>query len=277
MKILKKEHGITLVALVITIVVLLILVAVTLSLVLGDNGIVTKADEAKTASNQKEVEEQLKLKIQEYLTNNEGEFDRDDFLAFLSNQNEFTDNEDNTVTKDGVTLSIGEKGEVSIVNTDSNDDGNDNNYGTLTESWDISENQDESVIMNYYDDTKTLVVSGEGNTYYMLPYIYLMGGDLAYYRNPNRLDLSMVSILDWVYEPETLIIEEGMTSISASAFNDIVSLKTLIIPSSVTSIENRAFNELTNDSTIYCETQAVADLVTASNTNAIVIVDASKF
>lgn len=43
----KKEKGITLVALVVTIVVLLILAGVSISLVLGSNGIVKKAQDAK--------------------------------------------------------------------------------------------------------------------------------------------------------------------------------------------------------------------------------------
>lgn len=44
----KKEKGITLVALVITIIVLLILAGVTISLVVGDNGVINKAQDAKT-------------------------------------------------------------------------------------------------------------------------------------------------------------------------------------------------------------------------------------
>ena len=47
---LKKQKGITLVALVVTIVVLLILAGVSINLVLGDNGIVKKAQGAKTKS-----------------------------------------------------------------------------------------------------------------------------------------------------------------------------------------------------------------------------------
>ena len=39
----KRERGITLIALVVTIVVLLILAGVSLNLVLGNNGIITKA------------------------------------------------------------------------------------------------------------------------------------------------------------------------------------------------------------------------------------------
>ena len=44
----KKEKGITLVALVITIIVLLILAGVTISLVVSDNGVINKAQDAKT-------------------------------------------------------------------------------------------------------------------------------------------------------------------------------------------------------------------------------------
>lgn len=45
----KKERGITLVALVVTIVVLLILAGVSISMVLGNNGIVTKAKDSQAA------------------------------------------------------------------------------------------------------------------------------------------------------------------------------------------------------------------------------------
>ena len=44
---LQKEKGITLVALVVTIVVLLILAGVSINLVLGENGLITQAQEAK--------------------------------------------------------------------------------------------------------------------------------------------------------------------------------------------------------------------------------------
>ena len=45
--ILKKEKGITLIALVVTIVVLLILAGVSINLVIGNNGIITKSKEAR--------------------------------------------------------------------------------------------------------------------------------------------------------------------------------------------------------------------------------------
>ena len=46
----KGESGITLIALVITIVVLLILAGVTIATLTGDNGIITRANEAKEAT-----------------------------------------------------------------------------------------------------------------------------------------------------------------------------------------------------------------------------------
>lgn len=56
----KKERGITLVALVVTIIVLIILAGVSIRLVLGDNGIITKAKLAKENSDKaQEIESNI--------------------------------------------------------------------------------------------------------------------------------------------------------------------------------------------------------------------------
>ena len=52
----RKERGITLVALIVTIVVLLILAGVTVTMLLGDNGIITKAQRAKELTEQDQVD-----------------------------------------------------------------------------------------------------------------------------------------------------------------------------------------------------------------------------
>ncbi len=49
MKIQKEKNGITLIALVVTIVVLLILAGISINMTLGNNGIITKAKEARNA------------------------------------------------------------------------------------------------------------------------------------------------------------------------------------------------------------------------------------
>ena len=65
----KSNQVITLVALVVTIVVLLILAGVSISLVIGQNGIVTKAQEAKekTINDQINTEKQLNTLYNEML------------------------------------------------------------------------------------------------------------------------------------------------------------------------------------------------------------------
>ena len=60
---LSKERGITLIALVVTIVVLLILAGVSINLVLGNNGIITKAKESRTETRMSQIDEQVKLAI----------------------------------------------------------------------------------------------------------------------------------------------------------------------------------------------------------------------
>lgn len=57
----KNTNGITLIALVITIVVLLILAVVTIATLIGDNGIITKAQEAKTETEESKDDELRKL------------------------------------------------------------------------------------------------------------------------------------------------------------------------------------------------------------------------
>ena len=58
---LKEKRGITLVALVVTIVVLLILAGVSLNLVLGNNGIITKSQDAKVMSRAGSVDDEVGL------------------------------------------------------------------------------------------------------------------------------------------------------------------------------------------------------------------------
>ena len=69
MKKIRNNKGITLIALVVTIIVLIILAGVSINLVLGDNGILTKAKEAKEESNEAQIKEKMQLAVQEYLIN----------------------------------------------------------------------------------------------------------------------------------------------------------------------------------------------------------------
>ena len=70
----RNQKGITLVALVITIIVLLILAGVTISMVLGQNGILNQANQAKAENQKATVEEQVQMAVfaetSQFLQNN---------------------------------------------------------------------------------------------------------------------------------------------------------------------------------------------------------------
>ena len=71
---LKGQKGITLVALVVTIIVLIILAGVSIALVLGDNGIITKARDGRTNYLLAANEEDAQLSNVEYWLNDNANF-----------------------------------------------------------------------------------------------------------------------------------------------------------------------------------------------------------
>ena len=93
---LKKERGITLIALVITIIVLLILAGVTIATLAGDNGIITRASQAAEETIIAQVEEQVNLwKSEKEMENTTGGTitSEDDFLQNLKDNCSVTEDE----------------------------------------------------------------------------------------------------------------------------------------------------------------------------------------
>ena len=68
-KILQRERGITLIALVVTIIVLLILAGVSIATLTGENGILTRAQDAKNKTEESALEEKIKLLATESIIN----------------------------------------------------------------------------------------------------------------------------------------------------------------------------------------------------------------
>ena len=66
-----KKKGITLIALIITIVVLLILAGVTMSFVVGDNGVVNQAINAKGKMEEADRKEQIEMMLMSYIARRE--------------------------------------------------------------------------------------------------------------------------------------------------------------------------------------------------------------
>lgn len=61
---LKKNGGITLIALVVTIIVLLILAGITIAMLTGNNGIITRTNDSKMSQIEGQVQEEIKLAVQ---------------------------------------------------------------------------------------------------------------------------------------------------------------------------------------------------------------------
>ena len=80
----KSSKGITLIALVITIIVLLILAGVTIATLTGDNGILTKAGDAKTSTEIAEVKERVQTDILGEQAGNNGELTKGKFIDILN-------------------------------------------------------------------------------------------------------------------------------------------------------------------------------------------------
>ena len=73
---LNSKRGITLIALVITIIVLLILAGVAIATLTGDNGIITKAQSAKTQNDKANEKEQIDLAVLSSKINNDASIDK---------------------------------------------------------------------------------------------------------------------------------------------------------------------------------------------------------
>ena len=82
---LKKQKGITLIALVVTIVVLLILAGVTISLLLDENGIIAKSKDARTETRVSQIEDEVGMWKQHNFINKESNQAQESAETMLAN------------------------------------------------------------------------------------------------------------------------------------------------------------------------------------------------
>ena len=120
--IVKKQTGITLIALVITIIVLLILAGVSIATLTGNNGILTQANTAKENNNSATVKEKVQVEAAGSFDNT-GVFSKDIFKTNLKNNLKLEDSNivenaaDKTITVkiDGYDVTVNKSGEVTGV------------------------------------------------------------------------------------------------------------------------------------------------------------------
>lgn len=90
----KKQKGMTLIALVVTIIVLLVLAGITLALTIGNNGIITRAMHSTKVYEWGIVIEQIRLRIDDYSLNKRDDPEQKSYLEYLF--------EDGYINLDGV-------------------------------------------------------------------------------------------------------------------------------------------------------------------------------
>ena len=107
-KTVRKNQGITLIALVITIIVLLILAGVAIAMLSGENGILKKATEAKTRTEESSLYEQIKLAVMEASDYQTMKIDRNKIASSLGiDKGEINgDARDVVLKKNGITFNI---------------------------------------------------------------------------------------------------------------------------------------------------------------------------
>ena len=79
-----RNKGITLIALVITIIVLLILAGITINLTIGNQGVVTRAQQATKATKEAEIIEDIQLKLFDDQIDNQGPKKKSELIILLS-------------------------------------------------------------------------------------------------------------------------------------------------------------------------------------------------
>ena len=82
----KRNKGITLIALVVTIIVLLILAGISVQMLTGNNGILTKAGEARDLTGEKQVTERVQLAYLAALTEGKGEATEPNLISELNKE-----------------------------------------------------------------------------------------------------------------------------------------------------------------------------------------------
>ena len=106
----KQQKGITLIALVITIIVLIILAGVSIAMVVGENGIIPQAQNARRETEIANIKEKVQMDILEKELDNEGNIGKGEFIGILNEYFEGVPTEEN-LPQDLTTLTLQAKEE----------------------------------------------------------------------------------------------------------------------------------------------------------------------
>ena len=210
----KKQKGITLIALVITIIILLILAGVTISMLTGDNGILKQATNAREQSEKEKIKEQIKLDIMEKQVGKEGkDLTEDELTDIILKYGEITGSGDDIKGK--VIKTTPGRYEIPVEDVytgeiKKEDPGIYNSNDELIVSWDD--------LVNKYEFDISGESTSETKKIMLIEII-----------SKNNLDAKKV------------VIDDSVTSIATGRFRQCASLETVKLPKNLISIGSDAF------------------------------------
>lgn len=234
----KRENGVTLIALAVTIIIMLILAGATISMLTGNSGITTNASKAKTKSYLADIKEEYELYLSEKRMDDE--YDLDTLYA-----NDKTIRYEGNVVGSGITeicssIKKGDEKKFEIIK------------GKI-----YYVSQDKKVIpiavelgfsINPYEITDDGVLRSSAMNLYLVDNNGNL--DLSEYEGKIKTieagAFSKVEIESGITPLSSIVLPKGITTIGDDAFSYNTSLTSIKIPNTVTTIGKRAFYGCTN-------------------------------
>ena len=234
----KRENGVTLIALAVTIIVMLILAGATISILTGNSGITTNASKAKTKSYLADIKEEYELYLSEKRM--EDEYDLDTLYA-----------NDKTIRYEGNEVGSG------ITEICSSIKKGDEKKFEIIKGKIYYVSQDKKVIpiavelgfsINPYEITDDGVLRSSAMNLYLVDNNGNL--DLSEYEGKIKTieagAFSKVEIESGITPLSSIVLPKGITTIGDDAFSYNTSLTSIKIPNTVTTIGKRAFRGCTN-------------------------------
>ena len=234
----KRENGVTLIALAVTIIIMLILAGATISMLTGNSGITTNASKAKTKSYLADIKEEYELYLSEKRIDDE--YDLDTLYA-----------NDKTIRYEGNEVGSG------ITEICSSIKKGDEKKFEIIKGKIYYVSQDKKVIpiavelgfsINPYEITDDGVLRSSAMNLYLVDNNGNL--DLSEYEGKIKTieagAFSKVEIESGITPLSSIVLPKGITTIGDDAFSYNTSLTSIKIPNTVTTIGKRAFYGCTN-------------------------------
>ena len=224
----EKNKGITLIALVVSIIVLIILAGVSISTLTGENGILTKAREAKIAQEESTLYEKIQLILVDAMSQSKlNQSEQQDVKNYISQK--FTD--------DKLKASIGTYKTGYVIT-----------YGIYTHKLlylnsDLSEIKTETAVIGKNNEWEYTV--NEDNTATLTVYKKTIAGNVNI---PNVIDSHLVTALgddlfNYATKMTSMTLPEGLITIGARTFQNCTNLEWNVkFPSSIEGVGDNAFS-----------------------------------